>query len=1000
MAFTFLCLLGYTQYFNTGQDPASIKWKQIDTDNFRIVFPEKSEITARYFANLFETLLKEKIKKQGKPTKKFTVVLHTHSAKSNGMVAWAPKRMELFPSFSQNNDAQIWLDHLAIHEFRHVEQLDRLEHGFTRFLNYILGQHATVLVSALYLPPWFLEGDAVCAETALSYSGRGRLPVFEQEMRALLLEKGAFSYDKAVNGSYKDFMPDRYKLGYYLVAKGRINYGKDLWNKTLNYVAEKPYGLTSFASEIGRNMMGKRRKVYSNLQSKTDSLIAKGLEIENLNREQIFSMKQSADAKLLLYFDVMQELKWEWKVQDSQLEKTAFSLLSNREKYYTNKQMPKCTENGDLIYIKQGLSDVLHFEKLDVQAKTHKIFTPGYLSDGNFDYKNGCLLWSELKSDIRWEHAETSVVISYNVDTKKRTQHLYEDFIFSPSFNHDASKIVAVEVNRQGNESLLIMNAKTGLVEQKMKADEHQHFQTPKFIDDKNVVFISMNREGKQLVKLNLTTRKKEILFASGYADMSCPFPNGEYIYFNASFTGIDNIFSLHLPSKKVYQVTASRFGARHPFVNSKQELYYSDYTSDGYLIAKTEHNKNNWKEWNNDFHQYPIAEELSKQSGKKIQSDLSKFEAFEVKKYSKFTNLFNLHSWAPLFIEGIERELDFGVSVAVQNHLNTLMSSIGYRKEEGFENGQFYANLSCRAWFPIFDTKLSVGSRNQTHFALAQNTESEQMDTLQVNTKWKQWEWESSIRFPLNLSSGQYSRKFIPTFSYQLVKFSNPTSTALANKGKNNVGKYQFSNESFTQEMAEYQFLAYNIAKSSVRDVQYQWAQIFEFSYAHSPFGDRDLGNTWSAQATLYFPGLFKHHGFKCDVAYQKRSQYNSLYSNTIKSPRGMSDLYGKHIASLRANYALPLFDPDWSLSFISYIKRLKMNSFVDYGYQNRQIEIGNHFFEQKNNYLSAGCELTGDMHLLRFSAPIEAGIRIGYENQSRQIFANFMISIDLNSY
>ena len=191
-----ISMISRGQYFVTGQDPASIKWKQINTNDFQIIFPQEAEKKALYVASLLEDLVEKGGKNLDWQPKKFSVILHTHSATSNGLVAWAPKRMELYTTSPQDNDAQTWLDHLTTHEFRHVVQLDKMEQGLTRLLNYVFGQQATAVVVGLYLPPWFMEGDAVCTETSLGFSGRGRSPEFEQELRAQIIEKGEFSYDK------------------------------------------------------------------------------------------------------------------------------------------------------------------------------------------------------------------------------------------------------------------------------------------------------------------------------------------------------------------------------------------------------------------------------------------------------------------------------------------------------------------------------------------------------------------------------------------------------------------------------------------------------------------------------------------------------------------------------------------------------------------------------------------------------------------------------------
>ena len=196
------------------------------------------------------------------------------------MVAWAPKRVELYATPPQNDGTQTWLDHLATHEYRHVVQMDDLERGFTQILNTIFGQQATALVVGLYLPLWFMEGDAVCTETVLGESGRGREPEFEQELRAQLLEKGAYSYDKAVLGSYKDYVPNRYNLGYYLVGKSRQHYGDEFWRNTIVRIGESPMKVNCFSAGLKMGMKDQRQAMFQELEERQAAYLSKDFDME------------------------------------------------------------------------------------------------------------------------------------------------------------------------------------------------------------------------------------------------------------------------------------------------------------------------------------------------------------------------------------------------------------------------------------------------------------------------------------------------------------------------------------------------------------------------------------------------------------------------------------------------------------------------------------------------------------------------------------------------
>ena len=169
------------------------------------------------------------------------VIIHNESSFSNGVFVWAPKRLEIFTNPDPNGYQQDWLTQLALHEGRHAVQIDKLNQGVTKVLSYVGGEQA-VGAMAVFLPYWYLEGDAVDAETRLSNTGRGRQPSFEMELKAQLLEEGnLYSFSKATMGSYKHFIPNHYKLGYLMVRYGRRTYGDKFWIDFQQYAARKPY---------------------------------------------------------------------------------------------------------------------------------------------------------------------------------------------------------------------------------------------------------------------------------------------------------------------------------------------------------------------------------------------------------------------------------------------------------------------------------------------------------------------------------------------------------------------------------------------------------------------------------------------------------------------------------------------------------------------------------------------------------------------------------------
>lgn len=990
------------QYFNTGQDPANIRWRYINTSDFQLVYPADVEGSALYMASFFNSLLSRGGYSLNQKTRKFPVLVHAHGAISNGLVAWAPKRVELYTTPSQTNFSQPWLDHLMIHEFRHVVQMNKVEQGFTRFLKCIFGQQATAAVVGLYIPKWFLEGDAVVAETALSLTGRGRSPFFQQELRAQLLEKGIYSYDKAVLGSYKDHVPDYYKLGYYMVALGRKNYGTQLWEKTIANVGRNPLGVTSFSSGLLKTLNENRMSV---VEAKKEWLKSTPLyDSLSIDMDSLFNSHLRKDAKIMLYQDNMRELFWKWKMQDKRDNLSDFNILSPKVKVYTNYRFPHYNENGGTVYLKSGLADVTHFVNIKDGVES-TLFTPGINLSTSFDIHNGILLWSEFKNHVRWQHGTRSTLILYDNLIGKRRRFYHKYNLFAPAFSNDGKQIIAVEVKPNGENALVVLDSESGNLLNRIVASENDFYITPTWSgDDKGVVAVVLNKNGKRLEKIDLKSGKGKILLSSTYTDISQPRMFGKYLFFTGAFTGIDNIYVMNLENNDLFQVTSSRFGASDPHISGNgTKLLYSDYTADGYCGIEMNLNPNQWKNFTGDSYVFDLAESLSAQERGIVAVDDKQQSCFTSKRYSRLGHLINFHSWAPVFIDGIEQETDIGFSLATQNLLNTLMATAGYRRGQGFTNGQYYVNLSYRRWFPVIDSRIIMGDRDLTYFTLAQRTDEGGLDTLRVKSTWTQWGWENSISLPLNISRGKFFRSITPKVTYNrqtLTRLNTRVLSLITMDDSKQSGSYYLDNSNRSQNILEYQLFVYSLQKSALRDLQPRWGQVLAFNYRHTPWGDTRLGESWSGESTLYFPGFFRHQGFKLYGGYQYRSFAGSSYSNSIRSPRGIEELYGKEIATLGVDYKFPLFYPDWNIGPIAYFKRFTTGIFMDLGCQKgSSTERDNSPIQFEESRMSFGMELNANMHVLRFPAPLNLGIRAGYEDQTRSNFVNLLLRIDFSS-
>jgi hypothetical protein len=228
-----------------GGTPPSVRWQQINTDTVRVIFPRGLDAKAQRVAALVHLLQRDHSRSIGDRLRKVDIVLHNQTRVSNAYVQLAPFRSEFYLTPPQDPfelGAFSWTDNLAVHEFRHVQQYNNFNKGFSKLASIILGEQGQALANAAAIPDWFFEGDAVFNETKLTRQGRGSLPLFLSSYRTLFNAGRNYNYEQMRNGSLRKYVPNYYHLGYLLVAYGRLKYGDDIWRRVTNDAsAFKPF---------------------------------------------------------------------------------------------------------------------------------------------------------------------------------------------------------------------------------------------------------------------------------------------------------------------------------------------------------------------------------------------------------------------------------------------------------------------------------------------------------------------------------------------------------------------------------------------------------------------------------------------------------------------------------------------------------------------------------------------------------------------------------------
>lgn len=858
------------QYFLTGQDPGSIRWKQLQTEHFRFIFPENYDPQARYLANLFEHAYPSILFDLDAPAMRTDVILHNRSVISNAMVGIAPKRVEMYHTPPQDGYAQDWYKKLTLHELRHVAQLSKINTGFTRGLRYSFGEQAVAGVFGLYLPFYFVEGDAVAIETSMSNSGRGRLPLFEAGLRAQLLEIGFYLHDKAYFGSYKDHTPNVYELGYFVVGHNKVKYGPILWENAMKKVARKPWMITPYSSGL-KEMSGFRKKG--------------------------------------LYRETMYDLYEIWKAQYDTLDYSPIHQLSPERKLYSSYRYPQPLSDGSIMATRSSLDDIFRIVKIN-NGSEEIVFTPGSTFRETLSATDSLVVWSEFQPDLRWSNRNFAVIKTGNLKTGKIKQLTKRSRYFAPDICAENKKIVVAETDIQSLNSIVVLNAATG-EELFRRGTDSLSFQTPVWMPDRiHIITVAVGDRGKSFLKMNTITGESEFLLPFTFDDLALSSVSDEYILFAGVWSGISNIFAFQLQSGDIFQLTSSAFGATDAAFNAADDgIVYADYNSKGYHIVEARLDELLWlplKEVEN--HAYPLADKLSLMSIFNMDETEVPNNLYPIQNYSKAANLFNFHSWMPFSVETSNQEVGPGIRLLSQNTLSTAVMELGYHFNPNEQTGKTTLAFEYLGWYPAISLKANTGLRRDTT----------QHEGKHYNLKWWETDWQLGMRVPLNLSRNKWIRGVQPGLRYRQVH----------RKMDKKVGLQ------FTQELIhsfEYDLFAYIQSRRSKRDLYPRWGQVAYLLYRHSAF-DNNPSSQFIASSSTYVPGLFKHHGIRLYGGYQWQERNSWSFGSGILYPRGYHGLFFTENISMKADYVFPIAYPDLNLPTIFLLQRIRGGLFGDY--------------------------------------------------------------------
>ena len=864
---TIACLVLVTQLSaqRFGATPPEVKWKQINTDTARIIFSQGLDSQAQRVAELVHLQARHNVATLGDRLKKINIVLQNQTVIGNGYVGLGPYRSEFYMTPTVNNFDQGsvgWVDALAIHEYRHVQQFNNFRNGISKLMKILFGEEGYALAINASIPDWFYEGDAVYSETVLSQQGRGRLPLFMNAYPSLWTAGKNYSWMKLRNGSWKDYVPGHYQLGYLFVNYGYEKYGLDFWRKVTKDASAFKGLFYPFQSAIKRQT---------------------GVDYQTFKKDafKYYKTKTADDKK--------------------NVESIYTTIFPVNKKYVTNYVFPYQLPGDSLLCLRTSYRHRPGFYVKD-KSGVHRLRIRDISIDDQFSYRNGKIVYAAFENDPRWTWRDYSVIKLLDVQTGNQTTVTRKSKYFTPDISPSGQKIVAVEIADNGKSELHVLDAVSGELKTQIDLSEVNLFTDPRFLNEDSIVTAIRLNDGRMtLALIELINGKSTVLIPASFNVTGFPSISNNVVYFTASFGGYDNVFAVRLDDGKIYRITDGPSGKY--FVNAANgKITWSVFSAEGYQLQQIDEPTTLNAALAN-----AVAEELTNvypvshtNEIREILSANTFSQKRPVSPYHKGTRLLNFHSFRPYY-----EDPEFSFSLYGENVLNTMQTEVYYVYNENENTNAVGFSAVYGAWFPYINGGTQY-TFNRTAVVDSSLKQWDQLDTriglsiplsFTSGRSFKNVSFGSNYVFRNDIIKGEAKNHFSNSnFSYlsHFIRYSQQVQSAvqhifprlgLALSGQFNHAITKYESWQFLGNASLY---LPGVASTHSLVLTGAWQErdtldvLFSnrFSYSRG-YNEAYFSRMWRTSANYHFPLFYTDWGF-ANILYLQRIRANAFYDFT----------------------------------------------------------------------------------------------------------------------
>ena len=953
---TLFCTNASAQFSLTGDDPAALRWRQMETENFRLIFPAGEDSLARVYGAELESARLRNARSSGflvgqSYRAKMPVVLHSRHVLPNASVTWAPKRMDIFTV----NDpyaptAMPWVRNLAIHEGRHAAQMQFGAAGGLKPFHWFFGEMAAGAFAGVFPGPAFLEGDAVVAETALSRSGRGRQADFLGYLMPAFDCGDWRDFYKWSYGSNRHYTPDHYRVGYLTIAGARVFFDDPLF--TQEY----------FSRVVSKGWILNLQKTVREASGMSFKESFRAIE------ENFRNIWSEEAARRGPFMPSRQVTRTPWR--------------------HTEYAGAVATDGSGIFSLKSGIAAPKSLVRIDPAGNEKRIRSfASYASDLSLDSEGQRIFWSESVPGLRWSLGGASRIRYVNLSKPGRVHDLTKSGrYFNPAPSRDGKVIAATEYPHSGGSRIVLLDAADGSARKAFIAPDSLQFTESAWIGERLFAAgLSGNGMGVYEIVGRMADGKAALIRLLDPQPVTLSHPRSvpeeeTLLAFLCDRTGVTELYSLDVENSKLRQLTSTRYGISSP-VFSADTLYYSslaasdrpeDYKQGRMMYATAVSDLPITEVRYENIHKYPVADALTAQEtalGDSI-AVAAEVKFSQPERYSKI-RLPHIHSWAPVYfnydnVESISgddyyKTASLGATALFQNLLGTGYGMVGYgAHEDPYEDGKWrhsgHIKYCYTGLLPIFEISADFNDRAAMDIQKIQVTKERMYRLYNKGTLTDKPYFEGGLKvyIPFNFSSGGINRGLIPQVKY---KFTNDRYNdqilfqhIVKKDGKDVTETYSTIVEN---NISPLQTLDASIRGYVMR--QKAPSQVFpslgfgaELGFHFRPGHMKAYNPTAYLYTYGYLPGFTARQGLRLtasmEVWYGPYEEGGIMEGALTAIPRGFVDTNLKSIINscsesrwrVTADYAIPFADVDWSfLSPVAYVKNFELTPFFDWSYQ-----------------------------------------------------------------